>query len=1815
MSASVDERVVKLTFDNNTFEKNIAQSRDSLGRFTQSLQLTGATKGLTDVSAAAKSVSLGNIASGVDSIANKFKAMSIIGITALSNIASKAVDVGLRVVKALTIDPVMAGFQNYETQINATQTILANTAAAGTKIGDVNKVLAELNKYANQTVYNFSDMTKNIGTFTAAGVGLQASVNSIKGIANLAAMSGATSEQASTAMYQLSQAIAAGSVKLQDWNSVVNAGLGGKTFQTALVNTARASGTNIDAIIKKAGSFRASLEKGWLTSNVLTKTLSQFTGDLSLAQIKAMGYTDDQAKKILAMSKVAVDSATKIKTATQLADALKEEVATAWAAIFKTVFGGIGQATTLFSSIHNIAEAALTNPIYALNTLIQGVDKLGGRAHIVDTVKNVFAALGRIITPISQAFHEIFPPATAAGIEKIIVAVDNFSKKLKIGGDTAGNLERTFAGLFAAIGIGWDVVKKVAGVIGSLFSSATAGSGSILLFTARIGDWVVKLKTAIEEGTGFNNFFVGLTKYLQLPITLLKTVASYVGSLFDKLSGAKVAGAKAEQAIDGVTKKLGPLGVLGTIVAGAWAKVLAAFPGIEKAFEPLAKKLTTFFSQLGTSITSALGQMDFSDVLNTIDTGLFAGVVLLFKKFVGKIGGGGGNAAGGLLHAITESFDELTNTLHTMQGTLKAATLLEIAAAIGILTISVSVLARIDSEGLKRSLTAMAAMFTELLASMAVFQKVVGTVGFAKIPIITAAMILLAIAVDLLTIAVTRLAKLDWAGLSKGLVGVAALLGSMVVALRLMPPSASVISTAAGLVILAAAIKILVTAVAALSGFTWTELAKGLTGVGALLVGLALFTKFAAADAGGIAQGAGIVLLATGIKILVSSMKDFGSFSWTEIAKSLIVLAGSLVLIGAALVLIPPNAPLSAAGVVVMAGALLIIGKAVQQMGSMSWMTIAKGLVTMAGAIVLIVAALILIPPTSLLSAAAVAIVASALGLIADALEKMGGFGWIEIAKSLIVLAGSLTIITVAMILMTEALPGAAALLVVAAALQVLAPVLKAFGDLSWTEMGKSLLMLAGVFVILGVAGLVLTPLVPTLIGLGIAVTLLGIGMIAAGAGVLLFSTGLTALAVSGAAGAAAIVGIVSALLGLLPVVVKQLGATVIAFATAIGAAGPAILKAITTVLDALITAIGKYVPKIVNTLLSLLTQMLQALQNYVPKMVVAGLRLITGVLTGIGANEGKLITAAATVVVNFLNGISANLPRVIDAGVKLVISFVNGVANAIRGNSAAMGAAGENLGSAVITGMIEGMAGGIGQVSSAAENVAKSAINAAKRILDSHSPSKVFIQIGKDVVDGFAIGLKGNKGQVDAAFNTLKSQLSTAVQASNKDIAALDKSIARLTKSRNADTAEIAKQEKELTKARASGDTKKVDSLEASIAKLTKSRNADTTEIAKLNAAVVKYEKEIKAENAAYKDLTVSLASHKAALDKLGTQYDALTTKVTNAKTALTNAQKVLTDYNAQVTAQYGTLTAPTADSSVSDYIQGLKTQVEQTKEYENVLQRLRTMGLNDETFKQLTDAGISDLPFAQALLAGGKSAVDQINGLGTQLTTAGKTFGSQASTDLYQAAVNAAAGLVKGLESQQAAIQKEMDKIADAMVASIKKKLGIKSPSTVFAEVGGYSAQGLAQGLTEMSGVVEDAAAVVGVKAVASLSKSLSGISDMLTTNMNIQPTITPVLDLSGVKKDAGQLGTMLQSQSLTVQASYAKATNASAGYISNTAASAAANTAAQSTSKATAAGPTFNQYNNSPAALSTADIYRQTKNQLSTARGFYVYQGGSQ
>lgn len=433
MSREVDQRVVEMQFNNAQFERNTKQSLSTIEKLKAALKFDDVGDSFSGITKAAKNVNLEPVSDGANEVYYRFKALDVVAGTVLSNITAKAMTLGWTLTKALTIDPMKTGLAEYETQINSVQTILANTQKEGTNLAQVNAALDELNRYADMTIYNFTEMTRNIGTFTAAGVKLDTSVQAIKGIANLAAISGSTSQQASTAMYQLSQALAAGTVKLMDWNSVVNAGMGGQVFQDALKETARVHGVAIDEMIAKEGSFRETLQHGWLTASILTETLAKFTGDLSEEELRAIGYTEDQIAAIIKMGETANDAATKVKTFTQLIDTLKEAVQSGWTQSWEYIIGDFEEAKELWTEISNRLQTVISQSAEARNALLQGGLQSGLNQFIDQGITDYSDLLTDMLAKIGKA--------SGAITDEEIESAGGLAKTLKSGWLNADMLE------------------------------------------------------------------------------------------------------------------------------------------------------------------------------------------------------------------------------------------------------------------------------------------------------------------------------------------------------------------------------------------------------------------------------------------------------------------------------------------------------------------------------------------------------------------------------------------------------------------------------------------------------------------------------------------------------------------------------------------------------------------------------------------------------------------------------------------------------------------------------------------------------------------------------------------------------------------------------------------------------------------------------------------------------------------------------------------------------------------------------------------------------------------------------------------------------------------------------------------------------------------------------------------------------------------------------------------------------------------------------------------------------------------------------
>ena len=1375
MSTTIDQRVVEMQFDNKNFERNVQTSLSTLDKLKSSLNMNGATKGFEQIDNAAKKVNMSGLGNAVESVRLKFSALEVMAVTALSNITTQALNTASRIAKEFTIDPIMQGFSEYETQIGAVQTILANTSHQGTNLQQVNRALDELNTYADKTIYNFTEMTRNIGTFTAAGVDLQTSVDSIKGIANLAAVSGSTSQQASTAMYQLSQALAAGKVSLMDWNSVVNAGMGGKVFQDALIRTSELLGTGAQAAIDTYGSFRESLTKGeWLTTEVLTETLKQFAGAYSEADLIQQGFTAEQARSIMEMAKTAEDAATKVKTFTQLFDTLKESAQSGWTQTWEILIGDFEEAKEVLTEVSNVVGDVISKSAEARNEILSGglssgwkqllgagiADEAGyidsiqevarahgdafdqmvadsdsfsdvlkkglqegvissetlsdavfnlqekmsgmseeerkaagytsemitqietlasglrdgsismdeftekilrpsGRENLIQALWNAAKGLMSVITPIKEAFREIFPPMTAEQLYKITEGLRSLTERLTLSETASTNLKNTFKGLFAVVDIIGNAFMAVVKAIGSLLGGVGELGGGLLSITGSFGEWLVKLNETIETTDIFNKVLGGIVNFIKAAATAIKNFITTVAQNF-KIPGFELfhnllerVQARMSQVGDAAGSMKSAVVVAFELMGEALAncQFVQILQTIWNAVKTIASGIVNALGSIGGEITSSLGEANFSGIIDLLNGISFGAIAVGITKFVG-----GFRQAIDEIGSIKESFigilDSVRGCFEAYQSQLQAGTLLKIASAIAILTASLVALSLIDSDKMSAALGGITVLFADLMASMAIFNKISGqATGVVKS---TTAMLGISTAVLLLASALKKIGDLDAKQLATGLVGVVGLTATMVAAAKVMGSGTqTIIKGATQMVIFAAAIKVLASVCEDLAALSWEELAKGLVGVGVLLAEVSLFMNTAKFSGKSITTATGIVILAAAMKVLASACEDFGGMKWGEIAKGLVAIGALLAEITLFTNLTGNAKHVMSTGValIAIAASMKIFASAVQDFSSLSWEEIAKGLVAMAGALTAVTVAVNFMPKNMIGIGTGLIAVAGALVIMAEALNKMSGMTWEEIAKGLVTLGGAMAILAIGLNAMTGTLAGSAAMLVAASALLVLTPVLSILGAMSWEAIAKGLVAMAGAFTVIGVAGLVLTPLVPTILGLsgafaliGVSVLGIGAGLALAGAGLSALAVGVTALAAAGTAGATAIVAsltvIITGIAELIPAIVTKIGEAIVAFCKVIADSAPAIGEAVKSVVLMLVDVFVECVPALADGVLKLVAGVLEALVEYTPSIVDSVFQFLIGVLEGIARNLPGLIQAAIDVLMSFFSGI-----------------------------------------------------------------------------------------------------------------------------------------------------------------------------------------------------------------------------------------------------------------------------------------------------------------------------------------------------------------------------------------------------------------------------------------------------------------------------------------------------------------------------------------------------------------------------------------------
>ena len=1248
MSKTIDERVVEMRFDNKQFESNVQTSLSTIEKLKKSLDMDGATKGLESIDSAAKKVDMLGLGSAVETVKTRFSALEIMAVTALANITNSVVNTGKQMLRSLTIEPIADGFNEYELTLNAIQTTMAGT---GKTAKEVETQLKKLDEYADKTVYSSADMFNNLPKFTNAGVEIEQATTAMVGIANATALAGGDARQASIAFYNLGQAIGTGYLSRMDYNSINNAGIATMEWKNQMVEAALAAGTLTKAGdgLYKAGNktftlqqlFIDGLQEQWATTDVMMKVFQDYGDETTEIGAKAYSAAQD------------------LRTFSMMMDSLKATAGTGWKDTWQILFGDLDEAKELWTELGNVIGGFISAQADARNEMLQGWKDLGGRTKLIEALKNAFEGVQSVIKPIYEAFREIFPPTTAQQLYDITENLRKFTANLKLSDTASANLKSTFKGLFAILDIVKQAFSAIFTAIRPLFGGfGTLGDG-ILGFTGGIGDAIVAFDEFIKTSGAFQKVGEGIATVIQTIMTALSTLKNKIKEKFESANFELF-----HSLLERIHERMAQVGeaagemksgvivafeVIGETLANCqFVQLLSA---VWNAVKTIGSGIVKILGELGSSLAKNLGEANFSGIIDLLNGISFGAIAVGITKFVGTF-----RKAIEDIGSFKESFigilDSVRGCFEAYQTQLQAGTLLKIASAIAILTASLIALSLVDSEKLNVALGAITVLFADLLGSMAVFNKISGqATGVMKS---VTAMLGIATAVLILASALKKIADLDAKQLTTGLIGVAGLTTMMVAAAKAMSSnSKTIIKGATQMVIFAAAIKILASVCEQLAKLDWNQLAKGLVGVGVLLAEVSLFLRTAKFSGKSITTATGIVILSAAIKVLASACKDFGEMKWEEIGKGLASIAVLLAEITAFTKLTGNAQNVISTGValIAIAAAMKILASAVKDFSTMQWDEIARGLTAMAGALVAITVAVKFMPNNMAGIGAGLVIVSAALVVLATALEKMGNLSWEQVAKGLITLGGAMTILAIGLNAMTGTLAGSAALLVAASALLVLTPVLAILGAMSWSSIVKGLVTLAGAFAVLGIAGAVLTPLVPSILALsgslaliGVAVVGIGAGLALAGAGLSALAVGLTALAAAGTAGATAIVAsltvIITGIAALIPAIVAKIGEAIVEFCKVIANSAGAIGEAVKAVVLMLVDVLVECVPAIADGALKLIAGVLEALVEYTPSIVDSIFQFLIAVLEGVAKNLPGLIQAAVDVLMAFFSGI-----------------------------------------------------------------------------------------------------------------------------------------------------------------------------------------------------------------------------------------------------------------------------------------------------------------------------------------------------------------------------------------------------------------------------------------------------------------------------------------------------------------------------------------------------------------------------------------------
>lgn len=1097
MAETVDNKVVRVQFDNQQFERGVRQTTLSLQNLKQSLKMEDSSKSIEKVTSALKNINLDGLNSALDSIKNRFSVTGMVALNILSSIASRAVFAGQQLVSSFTMTPLIDGLREYELQLQSLQTIYANVSPKGYSLDDVNASLDELNTYADKTIYKFGEMTRNIGTFTAAGVDLKEATKAIQGLSNLSAMTGATAEQSARGLYQVSQALSTGFFRQIDWMSMDNANMSNAQFKDMLVQIADKRNNNAATnAIKSKGSFRDSLEKQWLTKDVFLEA-SNILGEVVdseeayqnlMKKIIDSGYTEAQAKQFANMAKMAYESATKIKSFTQLVDTLKESLGTGWADIWRTVIGDLSEAKELWTGVYEKINPFIDASSKARLELAKTWKEMGGRTEVINGISNFFDNFVSIAKAVHQAWVDVFPPITAETLYNLSVRFRELSENLKPTEETLSRIGRIAKGLFSILDMGRKTIVGVAKAFAALFH---IDLGAPLELLAKIGDFFTDLNSKYSTLT----FDVISEKIKDWKNSIKEGIDSLVngikdlfGKIRDKIEDA--AGFKPESILDAIT--------------AVFITVIKALPGLITNFRGA---IMNIFGLLGDLKDWIKDHISLDEVMSGIST---AGLVVMAKSligvaktikeffdnlpFVGTGGKGGDSGSGGgpgdIIGNISNLLNGLTESVKNMTSTIKISQLIIISTSVLMIAKAIDMLAKIDQDKLMGSFATVTAILAVLGKVMSVMSKFAHEFTLGNSLSVSMVVIAFTHSVNTISKAIKRLSDLDQSKMMGSATTLAILMGVMVKVMKGLAEVKGLDAAKVSLALIAMshAINIISKTVKTFSALDPKDLTKGVIGVTAMLTALGIAMRII--DETKISVGTSVALLAmaAAVKVLQNSVISFSEMEPAKLVQGILGIAGALGVLVLALRAMPTEkvSVFNSLSMLILAFTSDIVANAIVKLSQIDWQAGTNGLAMLA--IMLTEMVLVTQAMSGLDSGflenmgAVIAITALSFDLlvIADAIKKVSEINVDSALPALGVLAGAMVILGGIVTAMGYLNPGGAILAGIALTIttNALIPLAQAFTTLSSISsdgvenalraLSTSLVVLAGITTFLG---------------------------------------------------------------------------------------------------------------------------------------------------------------------------------------------------------------------------------------------------------------------------------------------------------------------------------------------------------------------------------------------------------------------------------------------------------------------------------------------------------------------------------------------------------------------------------------------------------------------------------------------------------------------------------------------------------------------------------------------------------------------------